>query len=277
MGSDGNAYAWGRNNCGQLGDGTTTITDTSKQTSPVKVGKPAGTPTDFTYVQVSAGTNHSLALGSDGNAYAWGDNSYGRLGDGTTDPRPTPVKVSKPAGAPAGFAYVQVSAGYDHSLALGSDGYAYAWGSNNCGQLGDGAINQRRTPVKVNKPADTPTDVTYLQVSAGYDHSLAVGSDGNAYAWGNNLNGKLGDGAQTERHTPVKVSKPAGAPADFTYLQVSAACVHSVALGSDGYAYAWGRNDYGCSATMKTAIGKPIRKFLCACTTPPAPLTRAKD
>ncbi|WP_445339747.1 RCC1 domain-containing protein [Bifidobacterium sp. ESL0825] len=265
VGSDGNAYAWGINVNGQLGDGTTTT-----RTMPVKVSKPAGTPADFTYVQVSAGQYHSLAVGSDGNAYAWGDNSYGRLGDGTTDPRPTPVKVSKPAGAPAGFAYVQVSAGCFHSLALGSDGNAYAWGNNQYGQLGNGTTTtQTITPVKVDKPADTPTDFTYLQVSAGDLHSLALGSDGNAYAWGSDANGQLGDGTTTITDTsmqtsPVKVGKPAGTPTDFTYLQVSAGNEYSLALGSDGNAYAWGYNKYGylgdgTTTTRPTPVkvGKP--------------------
>nr|WP_232354056.1 InlB B-repeat-containing protein [Bifidobacterium asteroides] len=266
VGSDGNAYAWGINGNGQLGDGTTTT-----RTMPAKVSKPAGTSTDFTYLQVSAGQFHSLALGSDGNAYAWGRNDYGQLGDGTkTTQKITPVKVRKPADTPTDFTFLQVSAGYYHSLALGSDGNAYAWGYDDYGQLGDGTTaTQKITPVKVRKPADTPTDFTYLQVSAGNTHSLALGSDGNAYAWGNNSYGQLGDGATTitdtsKQTSPVKVDKPADTPTDFTFLQVSAGTDHSLAVGSDGNAYAWGNNDYGLGdgtkTTQKTSpvkVGKP--------------------
>ncbi|WP_052323205.1 RCC1 domain-containing protein [Bifidobacterium sp. 7101] len=241
VGSDGNAYAWGNNSYGQLGDGTRTTRST-----PVMVRTPdrktyPDLPTDFTYLQVSAGYRHSLAVGSDGNAYAWGYNAQGQLGDGTTTNRTTPVKVSKPADAHADFTYLQVSAGYDHSLAIGNDGYAYAWGNNNYGQLGDGTSTRQYTPVKVRKLEGTPADFTYLQVSAGSSHSLAVGSDGNAYAWGYNAQGQLGDGTTTNRTTPVTV----GAPADFTYVQVSAGGDHSLALGSNGYAYAWGCNLFG--------------------------------
>ncbi|MDT7511806.1 RCC1 domain-containing protein, partial [Bifidobacterium sp. H6bp9] len=140
----------------------------------------------------------------------------------------------KPAGAPADFTYLQVSAGYYHSLAVGSDGNAYAWGSNSDGQLGNGTVAGQRTPVKVGKPAGAPADFTYVQVSAGLQHSLAVGSDGNAYAWGNNTYGQLGNGTSSfsGQYTPVRVGKPAGAPADFTYLQVSAGGLHSLAVGS---------------------------------------------
>ncbi|WP_259465324.1 InlB B-repeat-containing protein [Bifidobacterium sp. wkB344] len=236
VGSDGNAYAWGNNYYGQLGDGTKT-----DRTTPVKVRKPTNAPADFTYVQVSAGWDCSLAVGSDGNAYAWGSNTYGQLGDGTTTQRTTPVKVGKPTG----LTYVQISAGDDHSLALGSDGNAYAWGSNTYGKLGDGTTIQRTTPVKVRKPTGKPTDFTYVQVGAGWQHSLALSSDGNAYAWGYNNYGQLGDGTKTDRTTPVKVWKPTNAPADFTYVQVNGGGDHSLAMGSDGYAYAWGYNNYG--------------------------------
>nr|WP_232345802.1 InlB B-repeat-containing protein [Bifidobacterium choladohabitans] len=298
VGSDGNAYAWGQNWYGQLGDGTKTNRNT-----PVMVKTPdrktyPDLPADFTYVQVSAGYHHSLAVGSDGNAYAWGNSQT------------TTVMVSKPEGAPADFTYMQVSAGYDYSLAVGSDGNAYAWGNNEHGQLGDGTTINRYAPVKVGKPADftyvqvsagtyhslalgsdgnvytwgnsqttpvmvekpdrkmypdLPRDFTYVQVSAGSSHSLALGSDGNVYAWGNNRYGQLGDGTRTTRTTPVMVEKPdrkmyPDLPRDFTYVQVSAGSSHSLALGSDGYAYAWGWNfegELGNNSSSNSSV--PVR------------------
>ena len=252
VGSDGNAYAWGDNYRGELGDGTSG----SYQNTPVRVKKPdrktyPDLPEDFTYVQVSAGYHHSLALGSDGNAYAWGDNYSGRLGDGTTTDRYTPVRVKKPdrkmyPDLPEDFTYVQVSAGWQHSLAVGSDGNAYAWGGNYRGQLGDGTTTDRTTPVKVGKP----TDFSYVQVSAGYWHSLAVGSDGNAYAWGYNYYGQIGNNTSgsTANPVPARVRDPAN-PTDMSKrlkaTQVSAGYYYSLAVGSDGYVYAWGYNEHG--------------------------------
>ena len=262
VGSDGNAYAWGSNSSGQLGGGTTTSPNT-----PVRVKTPdrntyPDLPKDFTYMQVSAGAYHSLALGSDGNAYAWGSNSSGQLGNGTTGTsQTTPVRVKTPdrntyPDLPKDFTYVQVSAGADHSLAVGSDGNAYAWGYNIYGQLGNGTTGtSQTTPVRVKTPdrntyPDLPKDFTYMQVSAGTNFSLAVSSDGNAYAWGWNYNGRLGDGTIHSQITPVRVKTPdrntyPDLPKDFTYLQVSAGGDHSLAVGSDGYAYAWGCNYYG--------------------------------
>ena len=247
VGSDGNAYAWGNNKYGQLGDGTTA----EYRTTPIKVSKPANTPPDFTYVQVSAGDQHSLALGSDGKAYAWGYNQYGQLGDGTFTKQSTPVLVSKPEGAPTDFTYAQVSAGDHHSMALGSDGNAYTWGYNGYGQLGDGTFTNRSTPVSVSKRKGAPTDFTYAQVSAGYDFSLAVGSDGYAYTWGANGNGQLGNntsGSNMYSTVPVRVRDPAyptDASKGLKVTQISGGWQHSLAVGSDGYAYTWGRNYLG--------------------------------
>ena len=252
VGSDGNAYAWGNNNRGQLGDGTT-----SQRTTPVRVRTPDRStypdlPKDFTYVQVSAGYSHSLAVGSDGNAYAWGNNTYGQLGNNTTS-RNTPVRIGKPADLPKDFIYVQVSAGYNHSLALGSDGNAYPWGLNNSGQLGDGTTTSRSTPVRMRTPdrstyPDLPKDFTYMQVSAGYSHSLAVGSDGNVYAWGYNSTGQLGNNSYSSSSVPVRVrdpTSPGDASKGLQAAQVSGGYHYSLALGNDGNAYAWGVNSSG--------------------------------
>ncbi|MDT7511807.1 RCC1 domain-containing protein, partial [Bifidobacterium sp. H6bp9] len=114
---------------------------------------------------------------------------------------------------PADFTYLQVSAGFDHSLAVGSDGYAYAWGCNWYGNLGNntasGTSDTNPVPVRVRDPAnptDTSKGLQAAQVSAGYRLSLAVDSDGNAWAWGYNGNGQLGDGSRNSKSAPVPVS-----------------------------------------------------------------------
>src|SRR5690606_31060028 len=131
----------------------------------VMVPEPAG----VTFTSISGGGAHSVALGSDGNAYAWGDNYYGQLGDGTNTDSNTPVQVQ----APAGVTFTSISAGVNHSVALGSDGNAYAWGYNGYGQLGDGTDTPSNTPVQVQAPAG----VTFTSISAGSNHSVTMGSD----------------------------------------------------------------------------------------------------
>ena len=231
----------------QLGKETTTITPPSS-TSGAKFNQVSG-----------SGTNYfSLAVGSDGNAYAWGYNKDGELGDGTRTNRNTPVVVMKPDSKtypdrPADFTYVQVSAGTDHSLALGSDGYVYAWGDDTDGELGNKTIGSSSSvPVRVRDPAnpnDTSKGLKAIQVSAGRDHSLAVDKDGNAWAWGSNGYGRLGNNSSSSYSTlPVRVRDP-GDPSNsnkgLNVMQVSAGDWHSLAVDKDGNTWAWGRNDYG--------------------------------
>ncbi len=212
---DRQVRAWGRNDVGQLGDGTTTNRNT-----PVQVSGLSGV------IQV-AGGNHSLALKSDGTVWAWGRNDHGELGDGTTTNRSTPVQVS-------GLTSVtQLVAGTYHSLALKSDGTVWAWGYNSHGQLGDGTTTNRSTPVQVSGLSGV------IQVAGKVYHSLALKSDGTVWAWGRNIFGGLGDGTNTDRSTPVQVSGLTGV------TQIAIGTFHSLALKSDGTVWAWGWNSDG--------------------------------
>ncbi len=236
VGSDGNVYAWGNNNYGQLGEGSTAA-------SSVPVAVAAGAvPAGVTFTAVSAGGFHSLALGSDGKVYAWGNNGSGQLGDGVGVNSSVPVAVA--AGAvPAGVTFTAVSAGRTHSLALGSDGRLYAWGSGGDGRLGHGSTSSSSAPVAVAAGA-VPAGVTFTAVSAGMQHSAALGSDGQVYAWGYDAQGQLGDGSTTSSSVPVAVASGA-VPAGVTFTAVSAGGNQVSAVGSDGGVYAWGENVYG--------------------------------
>jgi len=225
--SDGTVWAWGRGSYGQLGDGAST-----QRNTPVRVSDLSD------IVAISAGSWHSLALKSDGTVWAWGQNEYGQLGDGTTTRSSTPVQVLTSEGA--GFNSVTaISSGYDHSLALKSDGTVWAWGTNSFYQLGEGTnVEYRDTPVQVLTSEGAGFN-SVTAISSGNGHSLALKSDGTVWAWGTNSFGVLGDGTTTERHNPVKVSGLSDVAAISTNGQ------HDFALKSDGTVWAWGRNEYG--------------------------------
>ncbi len=232
LGTDGNLYSWGFNNQGQLGNGTTTNSGLGKVIMPADGTK---------FTKISAGFNYSLAIGSDGNLYGWGDNSYGQLGIGnpSASPNQQPIKVILPTGIPK---FTQISAGDSHSLALGTDGNLYSWGYNDHAQLGIGASDSdaHAAPSKVNLPTGVPK---FTQISAGYKHSLALGTDGNLYSWGDNDKGQLGRSInEAEDGTPRKVNLPTGVS---RFTQVIAGGEHSLALGSDGNLYSWGDNTSG--------------------------------
>ncbi|WP_147443420.1 kelch-like protein [Corallococcus sp. AB011P] len=179
--------------------------------------------------RLGAGGYHSLALRQDGTFWAWGDNGYGQLGDGTTTQRltPVPVQVQGLTGVAA------LATGYNHSLAVKQDGTVWAWGSNAYGQLGDGTTTQRLTPVQV----QGLTGVAAL--ATGYYHSLALKQDGTVWAWGRNEYGQLGDGTVTNRPTPVQVQGLTGVAA------LAAGGFASLALKQDGTVWAWGYNGNG--------------------------------
>src|SRR5690349_996888 len=115
-----------------------------------------------------------------------------------------PVAVTMPAGV----TFTTVAAGASHSLALDTAGRAWAWGDNVYGQLGSGtnATGRSSTPVAVTMPAG----VTFTTVAAGGYHSLALDTAGRAWAWGDNVEGALGNGTNTGSGTPVPVTMPAG-------------------------------------------------------------------
>ncbi len=219
--SDGTVWGWGEN-WGQLGDNT--IED---RYSPVQVHGPNDVGYLDGVVKIAAGDQHSLAIRSDGTVWAWGRNNYGRLGDGTTTHRLTPVQV-------VGLTeVVAIAAGFDHSLAVRQDGTVWAWGHNHKGQLGDGTTTSSYTPKQV------PGLTGITAVSAGYWWSLALKADGTVYGWGYNYHGELGNGTNTDSLSPVPVSGLSGA------VGISCGDYHGHAVKADGTAWSWGWNDQG--------------------------------
>jgi alpha-tubulin suppressor-like RCC1 family protein len=218
--TNGTAWAWGRNFEGQVGSNSSS----SGSVSPVSV---VGDFSDWR--QVSGGYRHSLALRSNGTAWAWGSNGSGQLGTNNTISRSSPVSVL------GEFTdWCQVSAG-GHSLGLRTNGTVWAWGSNYSGQLGTNNTTSRSSPVSV---VGGFTD--WCQVSAGVNHSLGVRTNGTLWAWGYNSFGQLGINVSSDRSSPVSVV------GGFTdWCQVSSNIRHNVGLRTNGTAWAWGYNGSG--------------------------------
>ena len=215
---DSTAWTFGRNNVGQLGNGT--FQDT---TFPVSIGI-------YDAISCAAGSNHCIILRGDSTVWVWGDNTYGQLGDGTNDSSNVPIQV-------AGLTnIVGIGAGWEHSLAVRSDGTVWAWGKNGTGQLGNNTIIDSNIPVQV------IGITTAIDIAGGSGHSLAILNDSTLMAWGDNQYGQLGIGNIINQLTPVPV------PGLFNIRKISASH-HSIALkytaGWPDSAYTWGRNDYG--------------------------------
>ncbi len=199
-------------------------------TSPTQyTGDPAWTGP---WEDFAAGDMHLLLLknGSAGarELYAWGDNTWGMLGDGTSGPSAgssVPVRVGASL-------WNSVAGGYGHSLGVRSDGTLWAWGLNDSGQLGIGDTTDRALPTQVGSRSD------WVSVYAGSNQSYAIDSSGELYAWGLNDFGQLGLGHTKPRTTPAKV---AGAG----WAKVSPGPLDCLAVKTDGTLWAWGYNVNG--------------------------------
>lgn len=213
-------YAWGGNNSGQFGNGTTL--------SSIQI--PSGVITSFDILELESGSLHSIAISTSKNLYLWGSNTYGQIGDGTTTQKTSPTQISINSQNSAENEWSKINASQFHSFAINSLGQLYGWGRNNNWQLGDG------TNVDKNIPTRIGSDQTWTSINTGPWHTLAINDLGEIYAWGNNFNGSLGDGTNTNRSTPTKV----GSSTNWT--KVRAGSFSSFAINSLGELYAWGYN-----------------------------------
>ena len=230
--SNGTVWSWGCGNDSQLGHGT--ITD---RTSP---GLVCGGAT--TWCQISAGTNHNLAVRTNGTLWAWGSGLSGKLGNNGTTASNVPVSVV------GGFTdWCQASAGGNHSLAVRQNGTLWAWGTSARGQLGDGTAVSKLSPVSV---VGGFTD--WCQASAGCEHSLGIRTNGTLWAWGTNGSGQLGDGTTISRSSPVSVI------GGFTdWCRASAGECHTAAIRQNGTLWGWGLNTYGRLANLPVQSCSP--------------------
>jgi alpha-tubulin suppressor-like RCC1 family protein len=238
---DGIAFCWGLNSLansipgGALG--TNNVTDRS---SPVAVTG------SYTFKQISAGKRSTIALTTAGAAYTWGGNAgefdaSGQLGDGTTNPRSSPVAVI------GGRTFVQVSMGDTHAAAIDSNGAAYCWGEGTNGQLGTGNTTYRSSPVAV------IGGKVFTKIHAGQYRTLAIDTAGAVWAWGFNGGGQLGDGTITQRSSPVAVI------GGRVFTDVFSGVRPSGGITTEGEAYAWGDNTDGALGTSsQTNRSSPV-------------------
>jgi len=235
--SDGTVAAWGYNYYGQLGNGTTT--DSNVPVAIIQSGVLAGK----TIIAVSIGYSHSLVLCSDGTVAAWGRNTDGQLGNGTTIDSNVPVLVPK-TGVLTDKNVVAISAGYYHNIALCADGTVASWGRNNYGQLGNNSSGTNSSvPVNITT-SGALNGKTAATLGAGSDHSLVLCLDGSIVTWGRNNNGQLGDGSNTNSPIPVDVDA-SDVLAGRIVKMIVAGGFHNLASCSDGTLVAFGRNTNG--------------------------------
>jgi alpha-tubulin suppressor-like RCC1 family protein len=215
----GGVKCWGANDWHQLGNWTTTFSNT-----PMDVEGLTGN-----MVAIVAGASHTCALTAGGGVKCWGSNDYGQLGDGGF--------VRKYPGNATGLAsgMTAITAINNHTCTLTAGGGVKCWGLNDYGQLGDGTLANRSTPVDV---IGLTSGVN--AISAGGSHTCALTAGGGVKCWGDNEFGQLGDGTNTRSSTPVEVSGLANG-----VTAIAAGGWHTCALTRSGGAKCWGSNSWG--------------------------------
>ncbi len=246
--ADGKVFGWGYAVNGQLGSSSF-----ASYREEAVASDASATLNNKTVTAIAAGYDHSLALTSDGLIFAWGENTAGKLGIGSSGPYPgvgTPTQVVTNSPGLLGKSVIAIAGGPHHSLALTSGGEVYAWGQNTSGELGTG-INTADSfvPVKVQGLPD-PNVATnrIVKIRIGGRQNFALTADGKLYAWGKNDYWQIGDGTTTNRTLPVLVGTT-GDMAGKTIVDMGAGEYHALAVDSDGKLYAWGYGGYGALGT----------------------------
>lgn len=221
----------GWNSSGELG-----LNDTAAKSNPTQVG--SGT----TWLNVSAGYGHSVAVKDDGTLWAWGDGYSGSLGlNDSGTPKSSPTQVG------ALTNWLKVSAGYNFTLAIKADGTLWGWGNNAQSQLGDATSTNRSSPVQID------SNTNWKLIAAGKQHSIGTTSQ-YIYGWGNNSWGQVGDNSRTTRNTPTIHNAPFQFGTNDNgngWQSIAAGQFHSAGVfigglgGTQRTLYVWGNNNLG--------------------------------
>eukprot|EP01080_Neovahlkampfia_damariscottae_P007062 gene7062-11225_t len=216
--SNGEVHSFGKNDVGQLGDGTNI-----DRYSPVMIQNGNSTTINGTMngtlvTRISCGNSHSLILTAGGNVYSFGLNSFGQLGNGNLTNKNTPSSIENTKNE----IFIEISAGGFHSLLLSNLGVVFAFGKNHKGQLGIGNTISISIPTMIRNET---FNETISKISAGESHSLILDSELDVFSFGDNTNGQLGIGNSNDQTvaTLIKFSRN-------RIIDISAGFDHSLIL-----------------------------------------------
>jgi alpha-tubulin suppressor-like RCC1 family protein len=224
-------WCWGTNDDGQLGVGTTT-----DSALPVRASA-GGALEDQVTTNVSAGRAHTCALTLDvdtelSDVYCWGDNTYGQLGDSSLTARSSPVAVASDV--------VAMTTGQDHTCVITEDATVSCWGRNDVGQIGIGTLTAAEST-----PQEVPGLTDVVDIAADDTTTCAVDDSGDAWCWGSDTHGQLGNGggsSGTPEPSPVAVSRSGVADG---FAQIDVGRRHVCAVGVSDAIYCWGDDTAG--------------------------------
>lgn len=261
--NDGTVWSWGDDLSGERGIGSAAV--------PPNIPAQVVGLTGVTAIDASAG--RSIALRRDGTVWAWGDNYTGQLGIGTEGGKSdTPVQVHGPGNADVLRGIVAIAAGYNHMLALASNGTVYAWGGGlsalgNTDHVFDPGYSEgsRPYPLPVVGPGGAGTLGNIIAIAAGNGGSIALDANGAVWAWGDKLSGEFGDDLHFEDYRGT--TNPRTVPGLPPITAIAAGGAHRLALDAGGHVWGWGLNSEG--QVGNGTWGGKVGNNNCDCVSPP--------
>lgn len=258
--AEGKIYCWGRNTYGTVGNASVTASFTTPQLVATGVGSNLPATYIATKLTTSGSRSNNMCAIADDQAYCWGENSEGSVGDNTITLRRQPTRVLQEAGillnkkitaiSQDGFTPGTNSLPHVCVVATdmdGANGKAYCWGDNVYGQLGintSGGSAQSRKPVAVRtNVGDALYNKTVTDIAVGLNHSCAL-ANGDVFCWGVNSSGQIGDNTTTQRNLPRAVSKLSGGLLNQTVTAIGSGSNRSCAI-ANSKTFCWGRNSEG--------------------------------
>ena len=200
---------------------------------------------DEWFINHSSGGSHVIAKTNKNRYFAWGNNSKGQLGDGTTESKVTPVDITNNFPLQAGEYVINFSLGDSHSAAITNMGRVFTWGWNFYGRLGDGTTTSRSTPTDITSMFNLHTGEKVLTITMGVSNSAAKTTEGRIFVWGENSTGQLGDGTILNKSVPTDITGQFNLEVNELVVVISLGGVHSAAFTSKGRLFTWGGNAYG--------------------------------
>lgn len=251
----GRLFTWGKNDSGQLGDGTN-----QPSLIPIDISSRIRLLSNDQIISIAAGSSHSAFLTKQGRVFMWGRNVFGQLGDGTKSNKNRPIEITSNFNTKPDEIIETVALGWGHSSALTSQGHLYTWGFNGFGQLGNQTLEDYKVPMNTTAFVQLESNEIITDVILGSSHSSIQTSSNRRFVWGWNQYGQLGFEHKENQSVPVEFQNPF----ESQIAHMSLGVYHSAILLNNGYLYTYGYNNksqLGHSGMQQMSEPKPIELF----------------
>jgi alpha-tubulin suppressor-like RCC1 family protein len=238
--TDGRVFMWGANYYGDIGDGTK-----ERRLLPVEITQNFNLEEEEQIIKIDFGESHTTALSSEGRVFAWGDNDYGQIGNGTFVNELLPIDITDNFVLSPEDKIIDIAIGAYHCAAISSLGEVFMWGDNENGKINDGSDDYFEFPTNITSTFVLDMNETIVKMSLGLEHTMALSSEGKVFTWGANDAGALGDGSTTRSSIPLDISTQFVLDSTETITEIVAGNYVSLALTSNGNIFTWGNYENG--------------------------------